>query len=601
MSVDSPSARISRSEWRTPAEVADYRTTPDFAETVRFVERIASACPETLHVEEFGRTGEGRTLEVVVASHSGLFGPELARAAGRVVLLVQNCIHAGEPDGKDACLALLRDIAAPEGRQVLPESVVLLVIPVYNVDGHERRSSFHRINQNGPDPAGWRANGTNLNLNRDYMKADAPETRAFLRLFRRWSPDFFVDDHVTDGADFQYDVTFQLDATPDVSPATADWVRERVTPALVASVNASGHLAFPSTIFLRDDTDPAKGLAFNENPPRFSTGQMILENRPGLLVEMHMLKEYRTRVRGNYELLRALLEVLGRDADRLRALNRSADAEASELGTEVGRSRSFPLVVAGTGETTPVRFRGRAFERYRSDVSGAAAVRYQARPWETDLPVETAAKVEVSVRLPAGYIVPPQWAAVIDVLDAHGVSLRRTTTEWTGVVERYQLSGLEWPPRPFEGRFPILRGGNVERAFGRFGTCQLVTEKVSFPTASVVVPLEQRLAKVAIHWLEPEAPDSAVRWGFLNPVFEQKESGEGYVLEDLAARELASDPAVRREFEARVASDRPRADDRASPLAFFYQRSPWGRANAVGVYPVGRLPSLVDLPLDRSA
>jgi hypothetical protein len=598
MSRVRPSVSPFPADWRTPAEAADYRSTPDYAETVGFVGRLAAERPDLVRVEEFGRTGEGRDLKVVIVSHGGVFDPDRVHAGGRVVLLVQNCIHAGEPDGKDACLALLRDLARTGEHEALPEKVVLLVVPVYNIDGHERRSSHHRINQNGPDPAGWRANGTNLNLNRDYMKADAPETRAFLRLFRRWQPDFFVDNHVTDGADFQYDVTFQLDATPDVSPRTAEWVRETVAPGLVASVNSTGHLAFPSTVFLRDETDPARGLAFNENPPRFSTGQMILQNRPGLLVEMHMLKDYRTRVRGNYELLRGLLRILGREAERLRSLNRAADGEASQLGTPAGGPRSFPLVISGGGQSTPVPFLGRAFARYASEVSGAMAVRYGSSPWNVDLPVEAGAKVEVSVRLPAGYIVPPAWTEVIDVLDAHGVSLRRTRAAWTGTVERYRLSGMQWPSRPFEGRFPILRGGNVERAFGRFGACELVTERVPFPKASVVVPLDQRLSKVAIHWLEPEAPDSALRWGFFDPIFERKEYGEGYVLEKLAALSLGSDPALRTEFEGRLATDPTFAQSPSARLAFFYERSPWGEANRVGVYPVGRLPSTTDLPLE---
>ncbi len=585
------------SDWRTPAEIAGYRTTPDYATTVRFAERVAAARPDTVRVETFGRTGEGRDLTVVIASNGGLFDPGGARAAGRVVLLVQNCIHAGEPDGKDASLALLRDLVSPDGRTRLPDPVVLLVIPVYNADGHERTSPYHRINQAGPEPAGWRANGTNLNLNRDYLKADAPETRAFLRLFHRWLPDFFVDNHVTDGADFQYDVTFQLDATPDVAPATARWLDEAVVPGLLREVDASGHLAFPYAVFLRDDADPAQGLAFNENPPRFSTGQMILENRPGLLVEMHMLKEYETRVRGNYEVLRAVLGLVGRDADRLASLNRTADAEAAAIGAGAAGAEPFPLVVAATGETVPVRFRGREFTRYESTVSGAPAIRYGPRSWEPELPLERAAKVEVSVVPPAAYIVPPQWVGVIDVLEAHAVRMRRTAAPWTGPVERYRCSGMEWPSRPFEGRFPILRSGNVERSFGRFGACEPVTEEATFPGGSAVVPLDQRLSKVAIHWLEPEAPDSALRWGFFAPIFEQKESGEAYVLEELARRELDRVAGLRPEFEARVASDRAFAQSPGARLEFFYARSAWGVANRVGVYPVGRLRTLAGIPL----
>ena len=584
-------------DWRTPAEVSGYRTTPDYDETIAFLERLVEADPHRVHIEDFGRTGEGRPLKIVVASRDGTFDPERIRASGRAILLVQNSIHAGEMDGKDACLALLRDLVRDPEQARLLEHVVLVVIPVYNIDGHERRSAYSRINQNGPELAGWRANATNLNLNRDYLKADAPETRAFLRMFHRWLPDFFVDNHVTDGADFQYDVTFALDATPDVFPPTAEWVRSSVTPELVRRVNAAGHLAFPAAIFLRDASDPSKGLAFNENPPHFSTGQMILENRPGLLVELHMLKEYRTRVTGAHEILRAVLEVMNRDTAKLIALNGAADRAAAALGSRGEAAERFPLILESDGETVPTLFLGREFQRERSEVSGAMALRYGSRFAPMTVPMETAVRAAVSVRPPAGYIVPPQWTRVIGVLEAHEVSLRRTTATWTGPVERYCCTGMEWPGRPFEGHHPILRGGNVEREMGHFGTCTLRTEQGTFPAGSVVAPLDQRLSKVVLHWLEPEAPDSALRWGFFDPIFEQKESGEAYVLEELALQKVRADPAMRSEFEQRVRSDPLFAKSPEARLGFFYDRSPWGPANRVGEYPVGRLPTLAGLPL----
>jgi hypothetical protein len=583
-------------DWRTPAEIDDYRTTPDYKETVEYLERVASAHPETVRIENFGKTGEGRDLKVVIASKGGLFDPDGIHAAGRVVLLVQNAIHAGEMDGKDACLALLRDIVEGGERAKLLDRVVLVFIPVYNIDGHERRSAYSRINQRGPELAGWRANATNLNLNRDYLKADAPETRAFLRMFRRWSPDFFVDDHVTDGADFQYDVTFDIDATPDVFPATAEWIRKSVTPELTRRVNATGHLAFPSTIFLNNDTDPSQGIAFHDNPPRFSTGLMILENRPALLVELHMLKDYRTRVTGNYEVLRSLLELLNEHAATLIALNRDADRAAAALGSGGSRSEAFPLFFEQSGESTSVEFLGYEFTRYPSEVSGATAIRYGTTPWNTTLSMSRGTKVSSSVRPPAGYLIPPQWTPVIDVLTAHGVMLQRLARDWTGTVEQYRCSGMRWPGKPFEGRFPILRGGNVERAIGQFGTCEPLTRTATYPAGSVLVPLNQRLSKIAVHWLEPEAPDSALRWGFFSPIFEQKEGGEAYVLEKLAPEAMAKDPDLRAEFERRVRTDPQFAADPSARLEFFFERSPWWTAQRIGDYPVARLASLEGLP-----
>ncbi len=242
-------------------------------------------------------------------------------ASGRAILLVQNSIHAGEMDGKDSCLALLRDIVITKTKAALLDHVVFVFIPVYNIDGHERRSAYNRINQNGPEVIGWRGNGTNINLNRDYMKADAPETRAFLedvpsldaRLLCRRSRD----------RRSRFPVRRDLQRRRHAGRGAGHrrWLREAVTPELERQVTPPAILPSPTLINLNDDTDPAKGLATMTNPPRFSTGQMILENRPGLLVEIHMLKDYKTRVTGNYEILRALLEVMNRDAAKLIALN----------------------------------------------------------------------------------------------------------------------------------------------------------------------------------------------------------------------------------------------------------------------------------------
>ncbi len=545
----------SSEDWRTPAEVRQYRRTPTYAETLDYLGRLERRYPDTVRIESFGTTSEGHELKVVIVAKDGLFNPEVARRAGRVVLLVQNAIHAGEMDGKDACLALLRDLLAEPSLRSVLDRVVWLFIPVYNIDGHERLSPYHRINQNGPEVMGWRANGSNLNLNRDYMKADAPETRAFLRLFHRWLPDFFVDNHVTDGADFQYDVTFALDTTPDVYPPTAEWINRAVVPTLVESLEAAGHPAFPDTVFLKDASDPSRGLGLHDNPPRFSTGRVILESRPALLVELHMLKDYRTRVRADYTLMRSLLGILHREADILSRLNQEADRSAAELARGSTPRAGFPLVIESNGRTEPIQFRGYDYVRNRSEISGGTAIRYTSVARTTPVPKETGTRIAVSAMVPVGYIIPPGWRSTIEVLEAQGASVRRTTGSWTGVVGIYYLSDMEWSQAPFEGRHPILRGGNVERAKGRFCQCVLKSEAATFPSGSVVVTLDQRLSKVIVHWLEPEAPDSAVRWGFFDSIFEQKETGEGYVIEQLAPETLAKDPPLKEEFEQRLRTD----------------------------------------------
>jgi len=585
--------------FQTPAEKSGYTTTPDYAETMAYLRRVAAAAPNQVKIEPFGETGEGRELDIVIASKDAVFDPAAIHASRRPIVLVQNSIHAGEMDGKDSCLALLRDMVISKSQAALLDNAVFVFIPMYNADGHERRSPYNRINQNGPAEMGWRGNGTNLNLNRDYLKADTPETRAFMAMFRRWLPDFFVDDHVTDGADFQYDVTFTIDDGPNVYGPTARWIDDVVTPTLVKQVDAvPGHLASPTYITLNDDTDPAKGLGFNDDPPRFSTGYMILENRPGMLVELHMLKDYKTRVTGNYEILRALMQVVNRDADKLLKFNADADAEAARLGAHPLGNQQFPLRLSWSGETTPFLFRGYRYTRQLSEVSGTMWIKYTHEPWDVSLPLSTGFKVTASTVPPAAYIIPRQWTRVIDVLAAHQVEMQRTSAPWTGQVETYRCNHMEWNRPPFEGRHPLFPGEAAAEP-GKFGRCDLVTKTVTYPAGSAVVQLNQRLSKVALQWLEPEGPDSAMAWGFFDSIFEQKEYGEPYVLEKLARDMMDKDPKLKEEFQRRIENDPKFAASPYARLSFFYEHSPYYAANRVGEYPVGRLTKLEGVPLEK--
>jgi len=585
-------------DWKTPAETADYRSTPRYDETIAWLRRLAAEQPRRIRMETFGKSGEGRDLHLVIASKGGLFDPEAARRAGRVVVLVQNAIHAGEMDGKDACLALLRDMVIAGSEARLLDRVVLLVMPIYNVDGHERFGRFNRINQNGPEETGWRAQARNLNLNRDYMKADTPETRAWLALWNRWLPDYFVDNHVTDGADFVYDTTYGVDLGPDVRPDQARWTREVLIPGIEAAVTRAGHVIGPY-LGLKDESDPAQGAVIGQDQPRFSTGYVLLQNRPAMLVEMHMRKDYRTRVRGNTALMRALLEAINRDADRIAAMNRDADAATIQAGRSASSEAVFPLRLEADGTTEPHPLKIFAFERTRSEVSGTTRIEYGTTPTTITVPRQAGLRVARAIALPRAYLVPAQWTPVIEVLQAHGLRMPRTTAAWEGEVGTYRCDGPRWFDRPYEGRQVLFFPGEGQpQSAATLGGCRPVRERLAFPAGSVVVPLDQRAAKVAIHFLEPEGPDSAVTWGFFNAVFEQKEYAEPYVMETIARDMLAADPALRREFERRIAADPAFAASPQARLEFFYRRSPWWDAR-LGLYPVGRLAGLEGIPLER--
>jgi hypothetical protein len=325
---------------------------------------------------------------------------------------------------------------------------------------------------------------------------------------------------------------------------------------------------------------------------------MILQNRPGFLVEMHMLKDYKTRVTGNYELLRALLEVINRDADALLLMNRQADTATAQAGLRYDAAAQFPLRLAASEASVPFHFLGYKRVVELSEVSGVPFTRFTHEPENIDIPLHNQLKATVTVAPPRAYIVPAQWTSVIAVLSAHGLKMLRTTAPWSGEVETYRCSA-RWAERPFEGRHVLAGGTEFAPGSGTPPlTCERVRETMAFPAGSAVVPLDQRAAKVAIHWLEPQSPDSAVAWGFFDAIFEQKEYGESYVLEKLSRDMMAKDPKLKEEFEQKVTSDKEFAADPRARLNFFFRRSPWWDPHQ-GLYPVGRLASLEGVPLSK--
>ncbi|MCU1265112.1 MAG: hypothetical protein JWM21_1430 [Acidobacteria bacterium] len=569
-------------EWLTRAEQTDYRETPRYAETVAYCERLAAAST-MLRFMSFGQSGEGRELPLLIAAADDTFTPETARNAGKPIILIQACIHAGEPDGKDAGLALLRDIAITGSHAHLLQRVVVLFMPIYNADGHERFGPYNRINQNGPAEMGWRTTTAYLNLNRDYMKADAPETRAWLDLWNHWRPDLFIDCHVTDGADYRYNITWHHEHHDGVPASVLAWERDvfdkRVPPQMEAEGNiVSWYLEF------KDNRDLTKGIVDFSGSPRFSTGYAPLRNRPGILIETHMLKEYEPRVRGTYDLLRYALEEANRDPESLLAAGRLADEEAAAKGQTYDPTREYPLTFELTDQAVPYELKAVEYFTEQSAVSGALRVVFGTEPLDLTVPLYNDFKPRISVTPPLFYIVPPQWKDVIAVLKAHGLSLQHTAAPATLEVESYRFTDITLPSSSFEGRtMPSFKAVPV-------------SERRTFPAGSVVVPLAQASGPLAMQLLEPHAPDSFVSWGFFNAVFEQKEYSEDYVSEKLAREMMAQDPDLRLEFENRLENDPEFAASLHQRLQFFYMRSPYWDPE-LNLYPVGRITREQNIPL----
>ena len=566
--------KAAMSDWITPAERSHFRTTPSYADTRAYLQRLAEAAPETIHLTRFGVSPEGRDLMLVVAAKDGEFTPEAARASGRDIVMVQSGIHAGEIEGKDAAMMLLRDLSVGGKHAKLLDHAILVWLPIFNVDGHESSNPYNRINQNGPDAMGFRATAQNLNLNRDYVKADAPEMRDWLRMFDAWLPDLFMDIHTTDGADYQYDLTWYLEELGPLNPAVKAWQDTAFKQSIFPAYDRMGHLQAPY-LELVDHRDITKGIGNFGSGPRFSTGYVALRNRAALLVETHMLKSYETRVRATYDLVVATLEYINAHAGTLRKAVTQADANTVAHAD----GRELPLLYKTTDKPVAFTLKGYAFTHEASDLSGDTWVTYDPRTPKTyEIPFYRDLVVTGSARLPAAYAIPPQWTAIIEKLAEHAIRTERLARPASVEADRYELGKPVWAEKPFEGRH-MLRDFSIATK----------RDTVALPAGTVIVPIDQPAANVAANLLEPRAPDSLLRWGFLDAIFEQKESPDARVAETLARGMLAKDPKLKAEFEAKVAADPAFAKDPAARLAFFYERSPWYATQKVGAYPVLRL------------
>ena len=558
----------------TVSERSGFVRTGRYDEVIALCDRFAGAYPQAVRCETFGTTPEGRPMKVLVASTSGALTPEAARERGLPVTLIQGGIHAGEIDGKDAGFLALREMLDGKLARNALARQVLVFVPVFNVDGHERFKAWNRPNQRGPEEMGWRVTAQNLNLNRDYMKADSPEMRAMLGLIERWDPIVYVDLHVTDGAKFEHDVSIQVEPvnSGDDPLRTAGRALRQGTIDRLARRGSLPLPYYPS--FVVDD-DPSSGFVDGVSAPRFSHGYMQLRNRMGMLVETHSWRPYPYRVRVTHDAVLAVLEQVAAQGAGWAKLARQADERATRLaGVDV------PLDYKATDATRTVEFRGYAYTRTPSEISGALMTRYdETKPQVWKLPLRDVIVPRVSVAAPrAGYVVPPAWAErVAEKLDVHGVRYERMASPLPALTaEAWRAEAIRFAADSVEGHQRLDAQGKWAP------TTQAVAAGALF------VPIAQPKARLAMGLLEPTAPDAIAGWGLFNAAFERKEYMEAYVAEEEAEKMLAADPALRDEFAKRLRDDEAFAKSPQQRLEFFYRRhSAWD--DRYGLYPVLRV------------
>ncbi len=562
----------SAQDWQTDYEKSGFTETPRYNETVDYCQRLNQASSQVSMVS-IGKSPQGRDIQMLIVDKDGLNDPKIIRNKGRMIVLLESCIHPGEPEGKDASLMLIRDMVINKKNKNLLDKVSLIVIPIFNVDGHERFSAFNRINQNGPREMGWRTTANNLNLNRDFLKAEAPEMKHWLKMYNSWLPDFFIDIHTTDGADYQYQLTYDIEKYGTLDSGLTRWLNDIFEPRIEKGMADAGYKIFPYVQF-RKWHDPRSGLRKNAAPPLVSTGYAAAQNRPAMLIETHMLKDYKTRVSSVYEMLVQSLEIINHQNETLKTLISMADKSTASANF---RKEPIPVSFANNpNDSIIVDFKGFEYTIKKSDLTGGDWFTYNpSKPVTMKVPFFNRNSPDKKIKLPAYYIVPVEWTDVIEKLQLHGVKTSKILKDTTIQVTMLYFDKPEFRNEPYEGRQTVKTN---------------VTEKIEkrhFSKGSVLVPTDQRTAKIIAYLLEPTASGSLVEWGFFNSVFEQKEYAETYVMEKVAREMLAKDPALKKEFEETVKNN-PQYKDQYAMLNWFYNRSQWADINYM-VYPIGKI------------
>jgi murein tripeptide amidase MpaA len=552
-------------QWATPAERASFARTPRYDETVAWLRKLVAASKGTLHLSSIGRSAEGRDLWIVVASGSGTFSPAEARKSGKPIVFAHGGIHAGEIDGKDAGMMLLRDMTVLGTRRDLLDLATFVFMPIFNVDGHERFSAFTRYIQRGPIEAGWRTNARNLNLNRDFTKADTLEMQHLLRSLAAWAPDLYVDIHVTNGADYQLDITWGYNRSSHYSPAIGRWLEQVADPVMRRDLEAVGHR--PGWLLLHvDSNDPRKGVSGWWAEPRFSNGYGDARHLPTILVENHSLKPFDQRVLGTRVLLESVVRLAAREIKTLRA-----------AVTEDRTARRDQIPMAFTyAPTREVTIPGVRWRQVDSPAMGGSRIEWTGIAENVTLPYLDMTTPTSTVRRPRAYLIPPAWTEVIEKLTHHGIQVERLAKPLTAEVEMYRVRDARLGSTPFEGRVRVTATPVVER------------RRETFPAGTARVSTDQALGQLAVLLLEPAAVDSFFQWGFFSEVLQQTEYAEAYLMAPLADRMLAENPALRAEFD-KALEDPALANSPSARLDWFYRRTPF-YDDRLHLYPVAREP-----------
>ncbi len=552
-------------------ENSDGTQTGSYQESIDFYLALEKKFP-SIRVYEMGLTDSGFPLHIVVFDPQNTIQKKFEGFAkhGKNLLLINNGIHPGEPDGIDATMLLFRDFA--ENKTPIPKKTIIATIPVYNIGGALDRNSTSRTNQDGPKEYGFRGNARNYDLNRDFIKSDTKNARAFAEIFHWLNPDFFIDNHVSNGADYQYILTHLFTQHNKLGGELGDYLQTSFMPQFEYSLHKKKWDITPYVNVFNQV--PEVGFSQFLDAPRYSTGYAALFNTLGMMVETHMLKPYKDRVEGTYELMKSFIDVAEEDASKIKEL-RKKSFEKYKVGGYYPLSWQVDSL-----KTTTLTFLGYEGKMIPSKVTGRERLKYSRdKPFTKDITYYNSFKAIDSISIPSAYIIPQGYWNVIDLLKLNKIKFSVIKNDSTVSAEVYRIKSFETVKSPFEGHYLHYKT-EVTKSI----------ENVSVKKGDFLIKTQQPGVRYILEILEPAAPDSFFNWNFFDAILQQKEGFSPYVWEDMAEKFLNENPEIKKEFEAKKAENLEFAKNWYAQLDWIHKKSPYYEKSHLR-YPIVRVGS----------
>lgn len=538
--------------YQTSYEKGNGNQTATYAETISFF-KLLDKDFESIQMLEMGMTDSGEPLHIVIYNPDKNFDFNQIHKT-KAVLLLNNGIHPGEPDGIDATMMLYRDLAT--GKLKAPKNTVIVNIPIYNIGGALNRNSHTRANQNGPESYGFRGNARNYDLNRDFLKSDTKNSRSFAEIFHKVNPDIFIDNHVSNGADYQYIFTYIATHHQKLGGNLGIHFKDVMLPKIMAELKSKKIEAIPY-VNVHDVKPDDAGFEQFMDSPRYSTGYASMFNVPGSMPETHMLKEYSSRVAVTYEYMAVTLEYVDNNHTKIKEL-RAENLKNYKPGM------SYPVQwEIDSAKVTSLPFLGYGGDYKPSDVSGKSRLYYDRnKPFLKNIPYYQTYKPVIEITVPEAYIIPRSWWNVIDLLKINNIKMEPLSQDTEIEVESYRIADFKTSQYPYEGHYPH----NSTKVIA-------TTKKVQFHKGDLVINTQQPGVKYLLETLEPQSVDSYFNWNFFDAILQQKEYFSAYVFEDTAAQLLKEDTALKANFEKKKQDDKDFADDADAQLDWIYRQS----------------------------